>query len=138
MNSHLYHAWVIEPIIPTYRIKTIDLIEAGNQRISFQSRYVCIYVYYLYQWCTVKKISDNEIYLLIKYIKSVLWRVAKRLSYIEDAWCLKVKAKIHTAKIFNTYCLSLDCKRTKWRLLRHMRFLGLWRNNLVHADELGS
>jgi len=28
--------------------------------------------------------------LLIKYIKSVLWRVAKRLSYIEDAQCLKV------------------------------------------------
>jgi len=28
---------------------------------------------------------------LIKYIKSVLWRVAKRLSYIEDARCLKVK-----------------------------------------------
>ena len=37
-------------------------------------------LYYLYQWCTVKQISDNEIYLLIKYIKSVLWRVAKRLS----------------------------------------------------------
>jgi len=30
---------------------------------------------------------------LIKYIKSVLWRVAKRLSYIEDARCLKVNAK---------------------------------------------
>jgi len=29
---------------------------------------------------------------LIKYIKSVLWRVAKRLSYIQDARCLKVKA----------------------------------------------
>ena len=29
----------------------------------------------------VKQISDNEIYLLIKYIKSVLWRVVKRLSY---------------------------------------------------------
>jgi len=29
---------------------------------------------------TVKQISDNEIYLLIKYIKSVLWRVAKHLS----------------------------------------------------------
>jgi len=28
--------------------------------------------------------------LLIKYIKSVFWRVAKRLSYIEDARCLKV------------------------------------------------
>jgi len=24
------------------------------------------------------------------YIKSVLWRVAKRLSYIQDARCLKV------------------------------------------------
>ena len=24
-------------------------------------------LYYLYQWCTVKQISDNEIYLLIKY-----------------------------------------------------------------------
>ena len=39
----------------------------------------------------VKQISDNEIYLLIKYIKSVLWRVAKCLSYIEQARCLKVK-----------------------------------------------
>jgi hypothetical protein len=39
-------------------------------------------------------ISDNEIYLLIKYIKSILWRVAKRLSYIEDARCLKVRPKL--------------------------------------------
>jgi len=38
----------------------------------------------------VKQTLDNEIYLLIKYIKSVLWRVAKCLSYIEDARCLKV------------------------------------------------
>jgi len=38
----------------------------------------------------VKQISDNEIYLLIKCITSVRWRVAKRLSYIQDAWCLKV------------------------------------------------
>jgi len=30
--------------------------------------------------------------LLIKYIKSVLWRVAKRLSYIEEARFLKVNA----------------------------------------------
>jgi len=28
----------------------------------------------------VKQISDNEIYWLIKYIKSVLWRVVKGLS----------------------------------------------------------
>ena len=39
----------------------------------------------------VKQISDNEIYLLIKYVKSILWRVAKCLSYIEDVQCLKVK-----------------------------------------------
>jgi len=32
--------------------------------------------------------------LLIKYIKSVLWRVAKLLSYKEDARCLKVKIQI--------------------------------------------
>ena len=48
-------------------------------------------LYYLYQRCRVKQISDNEIYLLIKYIKSVLWRVAKCLSYIEEARCLRVK-----------------------------------------------
>ena len=34
--------------------------------------------------------NDNEIYLLIKHIRSVLPRVAKRLSYIQDARCLKV------------------------------------------------
>ena len=39
--------------------------------------------------------SDNETYLLIKYIKSVLWRVAKRLSYIQDARCLKVKQEVN-------------------------------------------
>ena len=47
-------------------------------------------LYYLYQRCKVKQISDNEIYLLFKYIKSFLWRVANRLSYTEDARCLKV------------------------------------------------
>ena len=55
----------------------------------------CLYTYYLYQWCTVKQISDNEIYLLIKYIKSVLWRVVKCLSYIQDARCLKVNCRIY-------------------------------------------
>ena len=32
--------------------------------------------------------------MLIKYIKSVVWRVAKLLSYIEDAQCLKVKSTV--------------------------------------------
>ena len=36
--------------------------------------------------------ADNEIYLLIKYIKGVLWRAAKRLSHIEDARCQKVNS----------------------------------------------
>ena len=50
----------------------------------------------------VKQISDNEIYLLIKYIKSVLWRVAKHLSYIQDARCLKVKGITQAMKVFMT------------------------------------
>ena len=59
-------------------------------------------LYYLYQWCTVKQISDNEIYLLIKYIKSILWRVAKCLSYIGEARCLKVKPLSRTTWHANT------------------------------------
>ena len=47
-------------------------------------------LYYLYQWCTVKQISDTEIYLLIKYIKSVLWRVAKRPSLYRGCTVPKV------------------------------------------------
>ena len=43
----------------------------------------------------MNQISDNEIYLLIKYIKSVLWRVAKCLSYIEEARCVKVKMVLY-------------------------------------------
>ena len=50
-------------------------------------------VYYLYQWCTVKQISGNEIYLLIKYMKSVIWRVAKlgrtvpKVNMKTSEWC---------------------------------------------------
>ena len=61
-------------------------------------------LYHLYQWCTVKQISDNEIYLLIKYIKSVLLRVAKLLSYIEDVRCLKVNALL----MGYNYCVILQ------------------------------
>ena len=46
---------------------------------------------------TVKQIPDNEIYLLIKYIKRVLWGVAKCLSYIEEVRCLNVNYAIHGA-----------------------------------------
>ena len=66
-------------------------------------------LYYLYQWCTVTQISDNEIYLLIKYIKSVLWRVAKCLSYMQEARCLKVNRLhffqfwLHNKKLNSTF-----------------------------------
>ena len=55
----------------------------------------CFYKYMVRELVRYMK-SDNEIYLLIKYIKSVLWRVAKRLSCIENARCLKVKALTRT------------------------------------------
>jgi hypothetical protein len=84
-------------------------------------------LYYLYQWCKVKQISGNEIYLLIKYIKSVLRRAAKRLSYIEDARCLKVN------KIFNLFNLFITYVENKYwfpfaehgphKLLKHSEVL---------------
>ena len=43
--------------------------------------------------------SDNEIYLLIKYIKSVLWRVAKYQSHIQEARCLKVNTQFSAISI---------------------------------------
>ena len=39
-------------------------------------------------------------------MKSVLWRVAKRLSCIEDAWCLKVKVTGYTAGVRTRYIRS--------------------------------
>jgi len=68
-------------------------------------------LYYLYQRCTVKQISDNEIYLLIKYIKIFLWQVAKGLSYIENARCLKANIKFSTAHIYNIVKISFECLR---------------------------
>ena len=48
----------------------------------------------------MKQISDNEIYLLINCLKSVLWRVAKRVSYIEDARRLKVNIFIYFSSLY--------------------------------------
>jgi hypothetical protein len=76
-------------------------------------------LYYLYQWCTVKQMSDNEIYLLIKYIKSVLCRVAKHLSHIEYARCLKVKniycCLSHQAYYFFNICWCLSHRANSLR-----------------------
>ena len=78
-------------------------------------------LYCLYQWCTAKQISDNEIYLLIEYIKSVLWRVVKRLSYKQDARCLNVNMKLLSQRQFSaivTYIIFCTSK-TYIPLLRH-------------------
>jgi len=49
--------------------------------------------------------------LLIKYTKNLLWRVAKRLSYIEDARCTKVNAvrkeELFPVKIHSKYVNAL-------------------------------
>ena len=59
------------------------------------------------------KISDNEIYLLIKYIKSVLWRVAKRLSYIQGARCLKVKlGECVLEHVVKLICIEMQLQAT--------------------------
>ena len=66
-------------------------------------------LYYLYQWRTVKQILDNEIYLLIKYIKSVLWRVSKCLSYIEEARCLRVNVNFNVfLKLIKVHLLARE------------------------------
>jgi len=62
----------------------------------------------------VKQISDNEIYLLIKYIKSVLWRIRKRLSYIEDARCLKVNFSV----VYTNKSHALQRFQFLWSYLR--------------------
>ena len=63
------------------------------------SRYCCIWFVACIIYINGRRSSKHQImkYLLIKYIKSVLWWVAKRLSCIEDARCLKVKyiARVH-------------------------------------------
>ena len=41
--------------------------------------------------------------MLIKYLKNVFWRVAKCLSYIEEARCLKVKLLTLYRKVDQKY-----------------------------------
>ena len=57
----------------------------------FRSTRLCVTVCGIMPPTMLPAGGRQHIYLLIKYIKSVLWKVAKRLSYIEDARCLKVK-----------------------------------------------
>jgi len=63
--------------------------------------------------CSASYKKYNEINLLIKYTKNFLWRVAERLSYIQDAWCLKVKAQGFVSE----FCNDLVIGRQKTELL---------------------
>jgi len=56
---------------------------------------------------------------LIKYIKSVLWRVAKRLSYTEDARCLKVNVQGRPGRPVGTLPLICHCCS---KISNHMQF----------------
>jgi len=49
-------------------------------------------------------------YLLIKYIKSVLWRVAKRLFCIQDARFLKIKANSVKKQRIKFFVISLETR----------------------------
>jgi len=63
--------------------------------------------------------------LLIKYIKSVLWRVAKCVSYIEEARCLKVKSKWQLAPLLTKQVLysgSSQIQNLKFRAVTNFIF----------------
>ena len=72
--------------------------------------------------------SDNGTHLLIKYKKSVLWRVAKRLSYIEDARCLKVNIRNQ-----NFVLVLCSCKQTKSSVFIRLLILNLALTNNTKA-----
>jgi len=61
---------------------------------------------------------------LIKYIKSVLWRVAKRLSYIEDARCLKVKyiSGVHVVLQYDRFHTHIQEKEQLFVFLEHAAY----------------
>jgi len=66
---------------------------------------------------------------LIKYIKSVLWRVAKCLSYIEEARCLKVNAS-QTLFLTKRFDLNTRCE-CSIVILRHVVIRPLWFRELI-------
>jgi len=74
--------------------------------------------------------------LLIKYIKSVLWRVAKCLSYIEEARCLKINRPVKCPLL-----LSGMCRPTLIKTIQHERTLQyvqrLWSVGMWTDDQTG-
>ena len=89
-----------------YRPKHVELTGIINKPLLL---HLVGCLYNSYQRCMVKQISDNEIYLLIKYIKSVLSRVARCLSFLEVARCLKVKGRFTHSMPFPCLVAPLPC-----------------------------
>jgi len=73
-------------------------------------------------------------YLLIKYIKSFLWRVAKCLSYIEEARCLKVKQEreYHLTDAVFRYLVQCIWRELLFPLHAHRQY-----GNLYNAHNIG-
>ena len=65
---------------------------------------------------------------MIKCIKGVLWRVAKRLSYIEEARCLKVKVETEVFVLSVEQVTVAVCCRDKddEALNRHYKYFLLF------------
>ena len=69
--------------------------------------------------------------MLIKYIKSVLWRVAKRQSYIEDARCLKVNSNSTHGKIVT----GTDCENVKHKII-YAELLETWKSVVTKTNHI--
>ena len=69
---------------------------------------------------------------MIKYIKSVHWRVAKRLSYIKDARCLKVKKGPAGMEIFGSKMIHVIGKTVIMVTIIWSPFIFVLRNYLKY------
>jgi len=72
---------------------------------------------------------------LIKYIKSVLWRVAKRLSYIHDARCLKVNDLI---QVYYFQHVSNNCSSSRGLYKQLYSILSCIRISSLVADIMSA
>ena len=76
---------------------------------------------------------------MIKYIKSFLWGVVKRLSYIEEARCLKVNNSICERKVFKNRVLGRifgpkrDEVTGEWRKLHNEELNDLYSPNIFRV-----
>ena len=73
--------------------------------------------------------AGNIVGALIKYIKSVLWRAAKRLSYIKDARYLKVKMYWRNHILIVTAAWDRELRKITARILSGDNYCDVTRLN---------